>query len=59
MENKMTIPPGTSFSTNEKVVSQCDDKTLGSTVEILLIQFDQEKFELLLSLGKPSVRAQA
>jgi len=59
MENKMTTPPGTSFSTNEKVVSQCDDKTLGSTVEILLIQFDQEKFELLLSLGKPSVRAQA
>jgi len=31
---------GEIFSNNEKVVSQCDDQTLGSTVEVLIIEFD-------------------
>jgi len=35
-------------------VSQCDDETLGSTAEMLGIQFDQEKFEKLLSEGSSS-----
>jgi len=51
MENKMVTPLGNIFSTNEKMVSQCDNQTLGSTTEILVIHFDQEKFEQLLSEG--------
>ena len=30
-------------------MSQCDDQTLGSIVETLIIHFDQKKFEQLLS----------
>jgi len=45
---------GNTFSTNEKLVLQCDNQTLGSTAEMLVIQFDQEKFEQLLSTGKTS-----
>ena len=44
----------TSFSTNEKVVSQCDNKTLGSTIEMLVIKFDQHKFEQFLFLSNTS-----
>jgi len=40
---------GTVFSTDKKVVSQHDDQTLGSTIETLVISFDQEKFEEILS----------
>ena len=54
MKNKLAPPLGTTFSTNEKVVSQCDDRTLKSTAEILVIYFDQEKFEQLLSMGNTS-----
>jgi len=39
------------FFNNKKTTPQCDDETLGSTAEILVIQFDQEKFEQLLSEG--------
>ena len=42
------------FSTNEKMVSQCDNQALRSTVEMLIIQFKQEKFKQLLSTGKMS-----
>jgi len=35
-------------------VSQCDNQTLGSTAETLVIQFDQEKFEQLLFEGSSS-----
>ena len=45
MKNKMAALLGTFFSTNEKIVSQCDDEALGSTAETLVIQFDQKKFE--------------
>jgi hypothetical protein len=55
MENKMATPLGSSSSTNEKEVSQCDDKALGSFVELLVIEFDQEKFEELLSQSKHSL----
>jgi len=37
------------FSTTENVVSQCDDQTLRFIVETLVINFDQEEFEQLLS----------
>jgi len=40
MKNKIATPLWTTFSTNEKVVSQCDNQTLGSTAEMLVIQFD-------------------
>jgi len=34
-------PLENSFSTNEKVVPQCDNKTPRSTAEMLVIEFDQ------------------
>ena len=43
----MATPLGNVFSTAESQVSQCDDQTLGSIAETLIIYFDQEKFELL------------
>jgi len=54
MENKMATPLGTAFSTIENLVSQSDDQTLGSTVETLVIQFDQKKSEQFLSGGSTS-----
>ena len=45
---------GTVFSTNEKAVAQADCKLLGSSVESLVVKFDQEKFEQLLSSGSIS-----
>jgi len=47
----MATPLGTTFSTAENQVSQNDDQTLGSIAETLIIHFDQEKFEQLLSGG--------
>ena len=44
----MATPLGTVFF-NNKMVSQCDDETLGFTAETLVIQFDQERFEQFLS----------
>ena len=41
---------GTALFTTENVVSQYDDQTLGSIVETLVINFDQEKFDSF-SLG--------
>jgi len=54
MENMIATPLGKIFSTNEKIVSQCDNQTLESTAEILVIHFDQKKFEQLLSEGGTS-----
>ena len=42
----MATPLGNCFSTAENQVSQCD---IGSTAETLVIHFDQERFEQLLS----------
>jgi len=53
MKNKM-IPLGMTFSSNEKVVSECDDQTLGFTTEMLVIQFDQERIGQLLFMGNTS-----
>ena len=40
----MATPLGTVFSTNEKAIAQTDLKFLGSVVESLVVEFDQEKF---------------
>ena len=50
----MTTPLGTIFSTNKKMVLQCNNLTHESTAEILVIHFDQEKFEQLLFKGNTS-----
>ena len=54
MENKMATPLGNFFFNNKKKMPQCDGETPGSTAETLVIQFDQEKFEQLLSEGGSS-----
>ena len=36
------------------MVPQCDDKIFGSTAEMLVIQFDQEMYEQILSEGGAS-----
>ena len=41
----MATPLENTFSTNEKVLSQHDNQTLESSVEMLVIYFEQEKFE--------------
>ena len=47
----METPLEIIFSTYENAVAQVDLKLLGSTVESLVVKFDQEKFEQLLSPG--------
>ena len=47
-------PLGTFFSNNEKITLQCNDETFGSIVETLVIHFDQERFEQVLSGGGKS-----
>jgi len=54
MKNKMATLLGKAFSTIENVVSQCDDQTLVSIVETLIINFDEKMFEQLLSGGSAS-----
>jgi len=49
MKNKMATPLGTAFSTAENEVSQYDDQSLGSIAETLIIHFNQETFEQVLS----------
>ena len=48
---------GNTFSTDEKVVAQADLKLIGSTVESLIVEFDQEKFKQLLSSGSVSPKS--
>ena len=50
----MATPLGNKFSIAENEVSQCDDQTLGSIAETLVLHFDQEKFDQLLSEGSTS-----
>ena len=47
----MATPLGIVFSTAENQESQCDGQTFGSITETLVIHFDQERFEQLLSGG--------
>ena len=54
MENKLATTVVETFSTNEKVVSQHDKIAVGDMAETLVIEFDQDRFEELLSSGKSS-----
>ena len=40
----MATPMGNVFSTDEKAMAQANVKLFGSTVELLVLEFDQEKF---------------
>ena len=55
MENKMATPLGNKvFFHNKEIMSQCNDQNPKPvTVENLVVHFDQEKFEELLSGGSP------
>jgi len=59
MENKIATLLGIVLFNTKKTISQCYDQTLGSTVETLVIQFDEENFEQLLFDGSSSPIAQA
>jgi hypothetical protein len=54
MENKMATTLGETFSTNENVVLQHDKLAVGGMAETLVIEFDQDRYEELLSSGKSS-----
>ena len=45
----MATPLGKLFSTDEKVMAQANLKLFVSTIESLVVEFDQEKVEELLS----------
>ena len=49
---------GTISSTNEKTIAQADLKLLGLTVESLVVEFDQDKFEQLLSSSTKETHSQ-
>ena len=55
MEDKMATPLGRSvFWHNKETVSQCNGQNLEPVIfENLVIHFDQEKFEELISEGSP------
>ena len=45
---KMATPLGSFFSIDEKEVSQCNNKSIGDNAEILVIEFNQDKFEEMI-----------
>ena len=45
MEKKIVTPLGIAFSTAKNQVSQCDDQIFESIAEMLVTQFNQERFE--------------
>jgi len=53
----MVTPLGTTFSTDEQVVAQGDVACMGRMVELLVVEFDQAKYEEFLSSGSKSPRA--
>jgi len=50
----MATPLGTYFSSDENLVAQDDLRLLRSTAESLVVDFNQEKYEELLSSGSIS-----
>jgi len=50
----MVTPLGTAFSIDEKAMSQADVQLLEKTLESLVIEFNQGKFEEFLSSGSAS-----
>ena len=59
MENKMATPLGNKvFFRNKETMSQCNDQSLEPViVKNLVIHFDPENFEELLSGGNPMLHA--
>ena len=55
----MATPLGTTFSTDEQVVAQGDVNCMGKTIESLVVEFDQAKYEEFLSSGSRSPKARA
>ena len=53
----MATPLGITFSTDEQVVAQGDVTCIGKTVESLVVEFDQAKYEAFLSSGSRSPKA--
>jgi len=53
----MVTPLGTAFSTDENAMAQSDVQLLGNTVESLVIEFNQEKFEKFLFSDSASPKA--
>ena len=53
----MATPLGTTFSTDEQVVAQGDVTYMGKIVKSLVVEFDQAKYEELLSSSSKSPRA--
>ena len=52
----MVTPLGTTFLTDEQVAVQGDVNFMRKTVESLVVQFDQAKYEEFLSSGSKSPR---
>ena len=50
----MATPLGTTFSTDEQVVTQGDVTCMGRMVESLVVKFEQAKYEEFLSSGSKS-----
>ena len=59
VKQEMTTPLGNTFSTDEQVVAQGDVIYMGKTVESLVVEFDQAKYEEFLSSGSKSPKARA
>ena len=57
-KQEMATPLGITFSTDEQVVAQGDVTCMGKTVESLVVEFDQTKYEEFLSSNSESPRAQ-
>ena len=55
----MVTPLGTTFVTDEQVVAQGDVIYKGKSVESLVVEFDQAKYEEFLSSGSKNQKARA
>ena len=55
----MATPLGTTFSTDEQVMAQGDVNFMGKTVESLVLEFDQAKYEEFLSSGSKSQKRES
>ena len=53
----MATPLGNTFPTDEQVVAQGDVTYMGKTIESLIVEFDQAKYEEFLSSGSKSPKA--
>jgi len=53
----MATPLGMIYYTDEEMVAQSDTELLGSMVESLVVEFDQERYEKFLSAGSVSPKA--